>query len=158
MGAAVEARDDLGIGETVEAQSARHRDHMPTIDQPLAILAQCGVEMHLGGVLPQPRGQHMLGLLNGDAIDMVNLLANLVIPPAVRLACEGEIIVGEIQAFGDHQIIRVNHRGQIGGYGFRRGRMRIAFAHHDPADIVQHHFAVLIAAHGADPDNAGFAA
>jgi hypothetical protein len=62
---------------------------MPAIDQPLPVGPVGRVEMHLGGVLPQPRGQHMLGLFDGDAIDMVDHLADLVVAPAVRLAGRG---------------------------------------------------------------------
>ena len=45
---------------------------MPAIDQPLAIGARCGVEMRFGGVLPEARRHHMLGLLDGHAIDIVS--------------------------------------------------------------------------------------
>ena len=58
---------------------------MPTIDQPQPIGALGRIKMHFGGVLPKARGQHMLGLLNGDAINMIDHLADLVIAQTVAL-------------------------------------------------------------------------
>jgi hypothetical protein len=106
MAAAVERDDHLRIRQPVERQRARQADDMPAIDQPPAILARGGVEMHLGGVLPEPGGQHVLGLLDGHAVDMVDHLAHRVVAPAVRLSGQGEIVAGEIQPRGDGQIGR----------------------------------------------------
>jgi hypothetical protein len=63
---------------------------MPTIDQPPPVLALADVEMDLRGVLPKPRGQHMLGLLDRDGIDMVDHLAKAIVAPAMRLAGEAK--------------------------------------------------------------------
>ncbi len=47
--------------------------------------------MHLRGVLVQAGGELVLGFLDGHAVDMVDLLANLVIAPA--MAAPGERVV-----------------------------------------------------------------
>src|ERR1700677_2530607 len=90
MSAAIDRRDMEGVGEAVETQGASERDHMPTIDEPppeaplpLAEL----VEMHLGGVLIKPGRRLVLGLFDGDAVDMIDPLADaIVLEPIVRSA------------------------------------------------------------------------
>ncbi len=129
---------------------------MAPIDQPLAILAVRGIEMDLGGVLPQARGQHMLGLFDGDAIDMVDHLAHRIIAPAVRLARQLEIVAGEIQPRWHHQIRRRDRPRKLGDHRLGRGPAA-PLAHHDPAHIAQNSLAPLVAPRGADPDNARFA-
>ena len=112
--------------------------------------------MHLGGVLPQAGGLHMLGLFDGDAVDVVDDLAHLIIPEPVRLTGQRKVVVGEIQTLGDHQIRRGHGFGQIGDGGFGRGRVQIAFADHDPAHIAQDLFAALVQTTGAHVNNARF--
>ena len=82
MPAAVDRRDMEGVGEAVETERPGERDHMPAIDEPppeapLA-LAEL-VEMHLGGVLIEPGRRLVLGLLDGDAVDMVDALAGAIV-------------------------------------------------------------------------------
>ena len=130
---------------------------MPPIDQPLAILARCGVKMHLRRVLPHPRGQHMLRLFDGHAVHMVDLLANGVIPQPMRLPRMGKIIPGEIQALRHHQIA-----GRHGGAQLRHHRLgccyiHVALAHHDPAHVAQYRLAQLVLPRGAHPDDARLA-
>jgi hypothetical protein len=103
------------------------------IDQALAVLARGGVEMGLGRVLPQARGHHVLGFLDGHAVHVVDHLAHLVVRQAVRLTGLGEVVGGEIQTAGDHQ-----HVGGTTGREVRHdrcgcGRVEVTFAHHDPA-------------------------
>ena len=85
MAAAVDRRDMEGVGEAVEAQRARQRDDMAAVDQPPAEaalrLAEL-VEMHLGGVLIEAGRDLVLGLLDGDAVDMVDPLARRNSPPS----------------------------------------------------------------------------
>ena len=114
MGARVQRHDHLRIGQPVERQRARKADDMAAIDQAAAILAVGGVKMHFGGVLPQTGGEHMLGLFNRDAIDMVDLFADCVVAPTVRFTRQGEIVVGEIEAFGDDQAVGVTVSGRSG--------------------------------------------
>ena len=111
--------------------------------------------MHLGGVLPQPRGQHMFGLFDGDAIDMVDHLAHRIIAHPVRLARKGKVIAAEIQPFRDQQRRRIDDLGQIGHHRIWRGRREIALFHHHPAHIVQHRLPVLIDPLRAHIDHAG---
>ena len=157
MGAAVQRHDHLRIGQTVEGQRAGHADHMAAIDQPLAILAEGGVKMHLGGILPQPGGNHVLGLLDGDAIDMVDLLAHRIIAPTMRLACKAKVIAAEIQPFGDHKILRAQRLFQRRHHRIWCGNVKAVFPHHHPAHIVHHGFVALVQATGADIDHPGFA-
>jgi hypothetical protein len=64
------------LAKPVEAERAGHRHDVAAIDQALAILARGGVEMRLGRVLPQPRGHHVLGFLDGHAVHVVDDLAH----------------------------------------------------------------------------------
>ena len=112
--------------------------------------------MHFGGVLPKPRCHHMFSFFDGHTVHVVNSLADLIIPPAMRLACEGEIVVGEIQSFWDHKVLSVDHFGQIWHHRSRCRRIQIPFAHHYPAHIFHHHVVVLVHAPSAHIDNAGF--
>ena len=123
MRPAVEPGDHLRVRQTIETERPRQRNHVPAIDQPLAILAVGGVEMHLGGVLPQARGEHVLGLLDGHPVDVVDLLSDRVIAPAVRLSGEGEIIVCEVEPLGDHQILGRQNLFQLGQHRLGRGRV-----------------------------------
>ena len=84
-----------GIGEPVEAQSPRQRDHVAAIDEALAEAAVTGrecVEMHLRGVLEQARRDLMLCLFDRHAVDVIDLLANRIVGPAMGRAGESEII------------------------------------------------------------------
>ena len=79
------------LAEPVEAERPGERDHVAAIDQPPAepgVLGGQAVEMDLGGVLEQARGDLVLGLLDGHAVDVVDLLAHRVIGEAVRAAGE----------------------------------------------------------------------
>src|ERR1700728_2665491 len=94
MSGAVDRGDMKGVGEAVEAEAPSERDHMPAIDEappeaPLA-LAEL-IEMHPGDVLIEPGRRLVLGLLDGDAVDMVDALAGaIVLEPIGRSA---EILV-----------------------------------------------------------------
>ncbi len=153
MRAAVEADNHLRVCQPVKAECAGHRDDMPTIDEPLPVRAEGRIKMHLGGVLPEPCGEHMLGFLNRHTIDMVDLFANGIVAPAVRLARKGKVIARKVQALGDHQIFRRDHTRQLGHMGRRRRRFQIALAHHHPAHIAEHRLIHLVKPRGAHPDN-----
>ena len=74
----------VAIGKAVEAQRAGEREGVPAIDQPPVETALCGgklVEMDPGGVLVEPRRDLVFGFLNGDAVDVVDALADLVVSP-----------------------------------------------------------------------------
>ena len=78
MPAAVDRGDVEGVGEAIEAQCAGERNDVAAIDQtppeaplPLAEL----VEMDLGGVLIEPGGGLVLGLLDRDPVDMIDPFA-----------------------------------------------------------------------------------
>ena len=113
--------------------------------------------MHLGGVLPQAGGDHMLGLLDRHAIHMVDRLADLVIAPAMRRTGQGEIVVAEIQPLGHHQLIRAQRRGQVRHHRFGRRRADVILAHHHPAHIIQHYLIPLVQPARAHIDHAGLA-
>ena len=78
-----------GVGEAVEGQRAGERDHVPAVDQPPAETALAFgelVEMNARGVLIEPGRDLVLGLLDGDAVDVIDALADLIIPEAIRAA------------------------------------------------------------------------
>ena len=158
MCTAVQAHDHLRVGQTIERERARHRNDVPAIDQAAAIGAGGGVEMNLGGVLPQAGGQHVFGFFHRDTIDVVNLFTDLIVTPAVWFSCEGEVVVGEIETLGDAQFARNQGTRQVRHDWFWRGRVWIAFAHHHPADVFQHRLIMLVQTGGAHVDDAGFTA
>ncbi len=74
MARAVQAENVKGIGEPIKAQAPRDRDDVPTIDEPSpepAFALDMLIEMNARGVLEQPRGELMLGLLDGLAAALV---------------------------------------------------------------------------------------
>ena len=146
------------IGEAVEAERARERDDVAAVDQPPSEpalrLAEL-VEMHLGGVLIEAGRDLMLGLLDRDAVDMVDPLARGVIAPAVRRAGEREVVGGDVERrAGGAEVVGRDGGRKIGNLGRRRGRFGVAFAHHHPADIFDDRLAALIEAAGSNPDDA----
>ena len=126
---------------------------MSAIDEPLAIGAERRVKMYLGGVLPKPRGEHMLGFLDRHTVNMVDLLTNGVVAPAVRLACKGKVIARKVQALGDHQIFGRDHTRKLRHMCLGSRCIQIAFAHHDPAHIAEHRLFHLVETCGPHPDN-----
>ena len=60
--------------------------------------------MHLRGVLPQARSDHVLGFFNRDTVDVVDLFPDHVIGSAVGLPRQREIVIGKIEAVWDRQI------------------------------------------------------
>ena len=52
--------------------------------------------MHLRGVLVEPGREHVLGLLDRHAVDMVDLLAGRIVAEAMRRAGEREIVGASI--------------------------------------------------------------
>ncbi len=154
MRTSVDSNDHLRIGQPVERQRPRHGNHMPSIDQPLAIRPIGRIEMHLGGVLPQTRGNHMLRLLDSDAIHMVDLLANLVVTPPMRLPSQIKIVIAEVQSFWDHQIINRQPSFQFRYHRLRRWCVNFPLTDHHPTHVFQHRFATLISTSGAHPHNA----
>jgi len=97
---AVQPKDMEGIGEPIKAQAPRDRDDVPTIDEPSpepAFALDMLIEMNARGVLEQPRGELMLGLLDGLAVDMIDLVADLIIAPALGRTGERIIVGAELQ-------------------------------------------------------------
>ena len=133
---------------------------MAAKDQPLAVAARfltIIVEMDAGVILGDPSRHHMFGLGDGTAIDMINLLADLVILPEKLRAAENGIIFREIEAIGHHERVGRDHGGKIRNDRFRRGCIEILLVDHHPAHIVDRDFLALIVARGADIDDAGLA-
>src|SRR6185437_11623893 len=86
---AVQPENVEGVGEAVKAQAARDGDYVAAIDEAAAEAALAFdmlVEMHPRRVLEQPRGELVLGLLDGLAVDVVDLLADLIVAPALGRA------------------------------------------------------------------------
>ncbi len=97
MAAAVDGGDVEGIGEAVERQRARERNHVAAIDQPVAEPALLGaeqIEMDARRVLIEPGRDHMLGFFDGDAVDMIDALADLIIAVAILAAGQRHVVAG----------------------------------------------------------------
>ena len=91
MARAVQPENMEGVGEPIEAQGAGDRDDVAAIDQPPPeppLAFDMLIEMHPRGVLEQAGGELMLGLLDGLAVDMIDLVADRVIAPAPGRAGE----------------------------------------------------------------------
>ena len=88
---------------------------------------------------------------------MIDLLADRVVAPAMRLARQREIVAGEIEPPGDRQIGGRHGGRQIGNNCFGGRGLRVGFPHHHPAHIIQHRLAALVQAPRPHPDHAGLA-
>src|ERR1700722_12830339 len=161
MAPAVDRGDVKGVGEAIEAQRARKRNDVPAIDQPASetalALAEL-IEMDLGAVLKQARRDLMLGLLDGDAVDVVDLLADGIIAPAMRRTGERKIITRAVDdGTGAAETVGWQRLGELGHDRGGRGRSRVPFAHHHPADVIDDFGAMLIEAARARIDDSAFA-
>src|SRR5215472_11953194 len=97
----VDRRNVEGIGETVEGESAGERDHVAAVDQAAAeptLRRRVLVEMDARGVLIESRCDLVLGLFHGDAVDVVDLLADGVIAEAIGTARLREVVRSDIDA------------------------------------------------------------
>ena len=108
----IDGGDMEGVGEAVERQRARQGDDMAAIDK-AAAEAVGGlfilVEMNLGGVLVKAGGEHVLGLLDGHAIDMVDALAGgIVVPQVARTRRPGVVAAGVEQGNGVAKLDRLS--------------------------------------------------
>ena len=132
MPAAVDRRDMEGVGEAVETQGARERDHVPAVDEPPAeaslALAEL-VEMHLGGVLIEPGRRLVLGLFDGDAVDMIDPFAGSVVLEPIGRPAELSVEGGAVDPrTGRPRLVDVNRSRAAWERGPRaRRRWRRAF-------------------------------
>src|ERR1700720_1834539 len=113
------------------------------------------VEMNLRGVLVKACRELMLGLLDRHPVEMIDLLAHLVVSPAIRTARKCRVISSTVEVRqsspkggGFDHLFQLWHMRRVGGGCF------VAFANHDPAHIVQYWRAVLIDARRANIDHA----
>ncbi len=115
--------------------------------------------MDARGVLVKPRRDLMLGFFDRIAVDVIDLLADLVVAEAIGAAGKREIVSRDIERrAGFAQDIRLDRGRQARHVIAGRGRRFVAFAHHHPAHIFEHRRAVLLVAGGAHIDDAGLAA
>ena len=106
MCAGVDRGDQLGVLQAVETEGAGERDDVPAIDNASAEPAGFGhalVEMHPCGVLPQPGGDLVLGLLDRDSVDMVDPLTGFVVFIEMRSARQSAVILACGEAFGQDE-------------------------------------------------------
>src|ERR1700722_14974774 len=99
MAAAIDGGDMEGVGEPVERDRTRQRNDMAAIDQAAAEAAFALDELVEGdarGVLIKPRRDHVLGFLDGIAVDMIDLLADGIIPEFGGAAGEREVIIDNV--------------------------------------------------------------
>ena len=134
---------------------------MAAIDQAAAEAALAFgelVEMNARGVLVKPCRGHMLGFLDGDAVDVVDALAHFVVAEAMRTAGQHRVIGGRIDdRAGIAEIGRLDAFRQFGDFFLWRGRRLVALSHHHPARIIEHLDAILVVTARAHIDDAGLA-
>src|ERR1700730_3963065 len=143
-----------GVSKAVEGQCPGERNDMPTVDEPALVAALFGdelVKMNARRVLVEPRGDLMLGFLNGHTLEMVDPFSRLVVVKEVPTTSELEVVGRQI----DHRAGRPQRVGrdrlrQRGNQLCGRWRGALAFSHHDPADELQCFGAVLSKTGGAD--------
>src|SRR5260370_12097639 len=88
----------------------------------------------------------VLRLFDGDAIDVVDLLADLVITEAIGTAREREVVGGDIDAGAGIAERARQHRFRQARHMIAAGRgCLIALSHHDPAHVLEHFCAVRLA-------------
>ena len=149
MPAAVDRRDMEGVGEAVEAERAGERDHMPAVDEPPAEaplpLAEL-VEMHFRGVLVEPGRRLVLGLFDGDAVDMIDPFAGAIVLEPMRRSAELPVERGAVdRRTGCAEIGRRRPpRGAWERGSQARAALASRFLHHHPADIIDNRLAALI--------------
>src|SRR6202041_2423788 len=103
MAAAIDGGDMKGIGQAIEGEATRQLNDMAAIDQPPAEPAFTFdklIEMDARGILIEPGRHHMLGLFDGDAVDMVDALANLIIAEAINAAGQCCVVSGNVDRRG----------------------------------------------------------
>jgi len=100
MGAGIQRGDHLGVGETVMAKRTCQRDDMAAVYETPAVRSRGCVKMNPGSVLPKPGGHHVLGFLEGMAIDMVDGLAGPVVAPPMAFAGGAEVVAAEVESLG----------------------------------------------------------
>ena len=101
----------------------------------------------------------MLGLFDGDAVDVIDALADLVVAATIGTAGKRRIVSGQLdRRAGFAQNLGIEYRRQPRHVIAGRGCRFVAFTHHHPADIFEHRHAVLLAAGRAHIDDAGLAA
>jgi hypothetical protein len=100
----------------------------------------------------------VLGLLDRDTVDVVDLLADLVVVETVRAAGQREVIARNVdRRAGAAKQPRLDRGRQPRHVVARRRRALVALSHHHPAHVFQHRRAVLLAAARAHIDDAGLA-
>jgi hypothetical protein len=127
----------------------------PTPEPPLGL--DVLVEVDLGGVVVEPGREHVLGLLDRHAVDVVDPLADLVVVPQIGAAAEGRVVVPPAQIPRHFQVTDGDRRGQLRQHRLGRRGGLVALADHDPADIVEHGRAVLVGPDRVHIDDAGLA-
>ena len=160
MPSAVDGGNPEGVGQPVEAQCAGQADDVAAVDYPLTeapILFGMLVKVHLGGILIEPRGDHVVALLHGHGVNMVDLFTGFIIIPEVGTARQPCIVAGEVEPLRHDQISARNGFRQLRHDRLPHFGVRIALAHHHPAHVVQHHFTALVGADRAHIDSAGLA-
>ena len=87
MGSPIDRRQHLHIAQPIEGQCPRHGNHMPAVNQACTIRPGGGIEMDFRRILPQARGHHMLGFRQGDPINVVDHLANIIVAIEIGTSC-----------------------------------------------------------------------
>src|SRR5262249_9371149 len=146
------------VGEAVEAQGAGKRNDMAAVDEPPAEpplrLAEL-IEMHLGRILVESGRHLVLGLLDGDAVGMVDSFAWSVVLEAIRRTADGVVERRAVDArTGRAEIDDRDGLGKLGNLRRRRLGGGIALSHHHPANILDDRLAALIEAARAHMDDA----
>src|SRR5271166_1060110 len=158
MTARIDAGDMEGIFESIETQRAGERDDVAAINKAAAkatLSLLVLVKVNPCVILVEPPRKLMLGLFDGHTIEVIDLLANLIIPPSPRAAGKRVAVCVSVerQERGSERL-RIHHLVQLAHTLLWSGRIRIAISHHDPAHKFEHRRPILVPACGADIDDA----
>ena len=121
---------------------------MAAVNQPFAEAAFAFgevIEVNARRVLIKPRRDHVLGVFDGNADNVVDFFTLGVVAVAMRTA--GQFGVVEV-VLDDRATVAegadIDAGRQFGHDFVRCRRILVAFAHHDPAHIFEHRRAILI--------------
>src|SRR5262249_56330086 len=102
-GRAFQHENGKGVGEPVEAQAPRDRDDVAAVDESAskpAFALNVLVEVDARGVLEQARSELVLRFLYCLAVDVVDLVADRIIAPALGRAGERVVVALYIERRG----------------------------------------------------------
>src|SRR5262249_27098446 len=157
---AVQPENVKGVGEPVEAQAPRDRDDVAAVDESAskpAFALDVLVEVDARGVLEQARSELVLRFLYCLAVDVVDLVADRIIAPALGRAGERVVVALDIERRERGTkcwwVDTCRLLGDDQGWG---RRIHVSLIHHHPARIREHGLPALVFSRRTHIDSAAF--